>query len=208
MGKRFTTILTGFLLSISMLACSNGGASTAPSTAASAAPSAAASVAASEAPSVAAVACDSFTILNHRTDLDQSGDWKKFYVDPFQAKYPGIKSITTESITDYHNIVKTRLNTTDFGDVLVIPNGVTASEYPSFFEPLGTVDDLKAKYRFIEETGNFEGKVYGIAINGNGNGILYNKKVFAAAGITDWPKSTDEFIADLKAIKEKVPGVD
>ena len=93
---------------------------------------------ASEAPSAAAVACDTFTILNHRTDLDQSGDWKKLYVDPFQAKYPGIKAITTESITDYHNIVKTRLNTTDYGDVLVIPNGVTASEYPNFFEPLGT----------------------------------------------------------------------
>ena len=46
----------------------------------------------------AAVACDTFTILNHRTDLDQSGDWKKLYVDPFQAKYPGIKTITTESI--------------------------------------------------------------------------------------------------------------
>ena len=53
----------------------------------------------SEAPSAAAVACDTFTILNHRTDLDQSGDWKKLYVDPFQAKYPGIKTITTESIT-------------------------------------------------------------------------------------------------------------
>ena len=91
----------------------------------------------SAAPSAAAVACDSFTILNHRTDLDQSGDWKKLYVDPFQAKYPGIKAIKTESITDYHNIVKTRLNTTDYGDVLVIPNGVTASEYPNFFEPLG-----------------------------------------------------------------------
>jgi raffinose/stachyose/melibiose transport system substrate-binding protein len=208
MGKRFAA----FPLVAAFVAAACGGSTATPSAAApTEAPAASqpASVAPpSEAPSAAAVACDTFTILNHRTDLDQSGDWKKLYVDPFQAKYPGIKTITTESITDYHNIVKTRLNTTDYGDVLVIPNGVTASEYPNFFEPLGSVDDLKAKYRFIEETGNFEGKVYGIAINGNGNGILYNKKVFAAAGITDWPKTTDEFIADLQAIKDKVPGVD
>ncbi len=208
MGKRFTTILTGFLLSISMLACSNGGASTAPSTAASAAPSAAASVAASAAPSTAAVACDSFTILNHRTDLDQSGDWKKLYVDPFAAKYPGIKEIKTESITDYHNIVKTRLAGGDYGDVLVIPNGVNAADYSTYFAPLGTVDDLKAKYRFIEESGSFEGQVYGIAINGNANGILYNKDVFTKAGITEWPKTPDEFLADLQQVKAKVPGVD
>ena len=211
MGKRVAAIPL-VLTAIVFGACSSGGTASPsaapPATQAPAASVAAPSVAVSEAPSAAAVACDSFTILNHRTDLDQSGDWKKLYVDPFQAKYPGIKSITTESITDYHNIVKTRLNTTDYGDVLVIPNGVTASEYPNFFEPLGTVDDLKTKYRFIEETGNFDGKVYGIAINGNGNGILYNKKVFEQAGITDWPKTPDEFIADLQAIKDKVPGVD
>ena len=167
------------------------------------------SPAASEAPSAsgAAVACDNFTILNHRTDLDESGAWKTLYVDPFQAKYPGIKNITTESIRDYHTDVRTRMNTDDYGDVLVIPNGVTASEYSTFFEPLGTVDDLKTKYRFIEETGNYQGTVYGIAINGNANGVLYNKKVFEAAGITSWPKTPDEFIADLQLIKDKTDAI-
>lgn len=205
MGKRLTAILV-LLSTIVFGACTSGGAaSSAP--AASVAPSASAPVA-TEAPSEAAVACDKFTILNHRTDLAENGDWDKLYVQPFKAKYPGIKEVSVESIRDYHTDVRTRMNTTQFGDVLVIPNGVTASEYANFFEPLGSVADLKTKYRFIEESGNFEGTVYGIAISGNGNGLLYNKKVFAAAGITDWPKTPDEFLAALKAIKEKVPGVD
>ena len=169
--------------------------------------SAPASVAPSES-AAAEVACDKFTILNHRTDLAENGDWDKLYVQPFKAKYPGIKEISVQSIRDYHTDVRTRMNTPQYGDVLVIPNGVTASEYVNFFEPLGSVADLKTKYRFIEESGNFEGTVYGIAISGNRNGLLYNKKVFAAAGITDWPKTTDEFLAALKAIKDKVPGVD
>jgi raffinose/stachyose/melibiose transport system substrate-binding protein len=208
MRKRLTAILAVFLLSVSLVACSNGGAASA--TTASQAPAATATAVAptEAAPSEAAVTCDKFTILNHRTDLAENGDWDKLYVAPFKAKYPGIKEVSVESIRDYHTDVRTRMNTTEYGDVLVIPNGVTASEYASFFEPLGTVEDLKTKYRFIEETGNFEGTVYGIAINGNGNGLLYNKSVFEQAGITEWPKTTDEFLADLKAIKDKVPGVD
>ena len=204
MGKRLTAFLAVFLLSALLAACGPTGASTAPS---AVPPSSAASVAPSGSAS-ADVACDKFTILNHRTDLAESGAWEELYVAPFKAKYPGIKEVSVESIRDYHTDVRTRMNTTQYGDVLVIPNGVTASEYPNFFEPLGSVADLKTKYRFIEESGNFEGTVYGIAINGNGNGLLYNKKVFEAAGIADWPKTPDEFLAALKAIKDKVPGVD
>ena len=207
MGKRVTPI-AALLTTVLLGACSS---SSSPAPAASTAPAPSTAPAASvEAPAsaAAAVTCDSFTILNHRTDLDQSGDWKKLYVDPFAAKYPGIKEIKTESITDYHNIVKTRLAGGDYGDVLVIPNGVNAADYSTYFAPLGSVDDLKAKYRFIEESGSFEGQVYGIAINGNANGILYNKDVFTKAGITEWPKTPDEFLADLKTVKDKVPGVD
>jgi raffinose/stachyose/melibiose transport system substrate-binding protein len=210
MAKRLTALLAVFLLGVSVTACGSGTtASSAPAATpvpSVAAPSTPASVAPS--PSAAAVTCDSFTILNHRTDLDASGDWKKLYVDPFAAKYPGIKEIKTESITDYHNIVKTRLAGGDYGDVLVIPNGVNAADYSTYFAPLGAVSDLTTKYRFIQELGSFEGQVYGIAINGNANGILYNKDVFTKAGITTWPTTPDEFIADLQAIKAKVPGVD
>ena len=91
MGKRFTTILSVSLFSIVVAACSGSAASSAPPAAATTAATAAPTEVASVAPSAATVACDSFTILNHRTDLYQSGDWKKLYVDPFAAKYPGIK---------------------------------------------------------------------------------------------------------------------
>lgn len=207
MGKRFAAISAIFLLSGSLMACGQGSTASSPAASATPAP-ASATPAPSIEPTAAAVACDKFTILNHRTDLAESGAWDTLYVQPFKAKYPGIKEVSVESIRDYHTDVRTRMNTTEFGDVLVIPNGVTASEYANFFEPLGSVADLKAKYRFIEESGNFEGTVYGIAINGNGNGFLYNKKVFEQAGITEWPKTPDEFIAALQAIKTNVPGVD
>ncbi|GMA37658.1 ABC transporter substrate-binding protein [Demequina litorisediminis] len=49
---------------------------------------------------------------------------------------------------------------------------------------------------------NYDGQSYGIAITGNANGIVYNKAVWEAAGITDLPTTSDEFIADLQAIAD------
>ena len=80
------------------------------------------------------------------------------------------------------------------------------SDLSSFFEPLGTTDELGQKYRFVNEQAA-DGKVYALATFGNANGIVYNKKVFRDAGITAQPTSTDELMTDLKAIKAKTDAV-
>jgi raffinose/stachyose/melibiose transport system substrate-binding protein len=207
MGKRLLAILAVFLLS-ALAACSSGGTATS----APAAESAAASQAASEAPapsaapseSAAAAVSGDITVLTQRTDLDQSGRLAE-YAAEFNKVYPDVK-VTFESITTYEQDVATRMTTNDYGDVLVIPNSVTPAQLPTFFEPLGTVADLGAKYRFINEQA-YQGTVYGIATTGNAQGLVYNKKVFAAAGITDLPKTPDEFLADLKLIKSKTKAI-
>jgi raffinose/stachyose/melibiose transport system substrate-binding protein len=137
------------------------------------------------------------TVLTQRTDLVDTvfQDYKK----TFEAKYPGT-TVKFEAITDYEGDVSTRLTSGNVGDVLLIPNTVTRDQLPTFFEPLGKVDDLSSTYRFLNEQ-SFDGDAYGIAITGNAQGIVYNKKVWAAAGLTDWPTTPDEFIADLQAIK-------
>jgi raffinose/stachyose/melibiose transport system substrate-binding protein len=156
------------------------------------------------APPTAAAVSGDITVLTQRTDLDTSGRLAQ-YAAEFNKVYPDVK-VTFESITDYEGQVRIRMNTDAYGDVLVIPNSVTKSELATFFEPLGTVADLGQKYRFINEQA-FGGTVYGIATTGNANGFVYNKKVFAAAGITALPKTTDEFLADLKLIKTKTSAI-
>ena len=47
-----------------------------------------------------------------------------------------------------------------------------------------------------------DGLCYGVGYMGNAQGILYNKAVFEKAGITELPKTPDEFIADLQLIKD------
>ncbi len=143
------------------------------------------------------------TVLTNRTDLVDTvfADYKK----KFEAKYPGT-SVKFEAITDYEGEVRIRMNTQQYGDVLLIPNSVTANQLPTFFEPLGTVDELGAKYRFVNEQA-YNGKVYGLAITGNAQGFVYNKKVWAAAGITDIPKTPADFLTALTAIKDKTDAV-
>ena len=52
-----------------------------------------------------------------------------------------------------------------------------------------------------------DGNCYGIGYMGNAQGLLYNKAVFEAAGVTELPKTPDEFIAALQAIKDNTDAI-
>ncbi|MFV2119041.1 ABC transporter substrate-binding protein [Streptomyces sp. Act-28] len=190
MGKKKT--LTGALLATAMLTvtgCGGGGA-----------PSGEAAVA----PSAPGDASGEIKVLTHRTDLVQNGVMEK-YAAEFNKTHPKVK-VTFEALTDYEGEVKIRMNTEDYGDVLMIPAAVAKNDYPKFFAPLGTSEELGTKYRFSDKT-DVGGKVYGIAQFGTANGFLYNKAVWRKAGITDWPTTPQEFLADLRAIGAKTDAV-
>ncbi|WP_433204571.1 ABC transporter substrate-binding protein [Dactylosporangium sp. CS-047395] len=144
------------------------------------------------------------TVLTQRTDIVNTvfQDYKK----KFEAKYPGT-TVKFEAITDYEGEVRVRMNTKNYGDVLLIPNSVNADQLKSFFEPLGSVEELQDKYRFVRTEQTFDGKVYGLSITGNAQGYVLNKKVWAQAGVTEPPKTPEEFLAALKAIKDKTGAI-
>jgi raffinose/stachyose/melibiose transport system substrate-binding protein len=143
------------------------------------------------------------TVLTNRTDL--ATDVFPEYAKKFQAKYPGTK-VTFEAVTNYEGDVTTQLSSGDYGDVLLIPNTVTLEQLPSFFEPLGAVDELKKTYRFVDEKA-IDGKVYGLSVGGVASGVVVNKRIWAQAGITEPPRTPEEFLAGLKAIKAKTDAV-
>jgi len=159
----------------------------------------------SPASSSAAEPSGSISVITWRTDLIQDGTFKK-YVAAFKAKYPKVTDVKVEGLTNYETDIKTRMNTDNYGDVLALPGTVLGKQIPEFFEPLGDQKEMEKTYRWIADK-SYQGKSYGIPVVGNVQGVLYNTKVFAAAGITSSPKTPDEFLADLKTIKAKVPGV-
>lgn len=139
-------------------------------------------------------------VLTQRTDIIDTT--LKDISDEYYEK-TGIK-IEWEGITDYEGVVKTRMNTNDYGDVLNVLPAITAEELSQFFEPLGTVSEL-SEYRSIKQRADND-TVYGIPNGLGGSGIVYNKKVVAEAGYTEFPKTLDE-LYDLADKLSKLGGV-
>jgi raffinose/stachyose/melibiose transport system substrate-binding protein len=140
------------------------------------------------------------TVLTNRTDLIGDGTMKK-YAARFKQLYPKV-NVTFQGLTDYEGEVKIRLNTKNYGDVLLIPAAVARTDYPRFFAPLGDAADLSKSYEFTDN-GTVNGKVYGLASFASANGFVYNKKVWQQAGITSWPATPAQFLDDLRQIKAR-----
>ncbi|AEE17341.1 ABC transporter substrate-binding protein [Treponema brennaborense] len=145
-------------------------------------------------------------VLHHRTDME---DKFEEYKAQFAAVYPNVH-VEFEAVHDYAGTVRTRMSTKSYGDVLMV---VTAPPFNSdlgkFYEPMGSFADLNQKYDFLESAQQyyFDGIVYGVPINANAGGLLYNKQVFKKAGITEFPTTSDEFYACLAKIKKNTAAI-
>ncbi|MFB9678990.1 ABC transporter substrate-binding protein [Streptosporangium vulgare] len=176
----------GFALAVGLTACGGGGDGEKAGVAA--------------VPNDPAKVTGTITVLTNRTDQVQDGTTKR-YAAEFNKVYPNV-TVKFQGLTDYEGDVKIRMNSENYGDVLLIPNSVPLNQYPSFFSPLGPASELSGKYDFTDRA-TVGGQVYGIANIGTANGFVYNKAVWERAGVTGWPKTPQEFVGALKAIKEK-----
>jgi len=136
----------------------------------------------------------------HRTDIP---DKLQGYVDEFRKIYPNVE-IEYELITDYAENALLRVGNTDW-TIMGIPT-IEKDELPNYFVPLGDLATLENQYNFMSSWA-VDGVCYGIPSTAAAQGVLYNKAVFEAAGITELPKTPDEFIEALKAIKEKTDAI-
>lgn len=78
-------------------------------------------------------------MLTHRTDRIEDGslaEMTKAFEEANNCK------VEYQGFTDYASDVSTMMNTTDYGDVLMIPDTVKVMDLGNFFEPLGTLEEL------------------------------------------------------------------
>ena len=144
-------------------------------------------------------------IISNRTDLIDDGTFDG-YIAEFQKQYPNI-TIKYEGMTNYADDMTTRLTSKDWGDVCMIPTTIPLTELGDYFEPLCSLDAINDEYNFASNR-SYDGTVYGIPSTGNAQGIVYNKKVFEAAGVTTLPKTPDEFLDALQKIKDYDASID
>ena len=88
----------------------------------------------------------------------------------------------------------------------MIPTNIDKNELGNYFESFGKLTDLAPTYNFVNDK-EYGGEVYGIPSTGNASGIVYNKKVFEQAGITELPKTPEEFLDGLQKIKDSTDAI-
>lgn len=143
--------------------------------------------------------------LTHKTDAVDTTF--QGYIEEFQKLYPKI-NIEYEGITDYANDITTRLTTGDWGDICMVPMTVDKDELENYFTKLGDKAALAGTYE--ENMLNnyaYQDSVYGIPSMANVQGIVYNKAVFEKAGVTELPKTPDEFLDALQKIKDNTDAI-
>ena len=138
--------------------------------------------------------------------LNRSEEAMEKYIEAFERKYPNV-TVKYTKYSNYEAGIKERMNEGDYGDVLFIPDFVSASDYPYYFESLGNKVALSAKYDYIDYGKYQNYSVYGIPSAAYLVGIVYNKEVFDKAGITDLPTTMDEFLYAMYLIDEHTEAI-
>lgn len=142
-------------------------------------------------------------ILTNRTDIVDTV--YKGYAEQFMELYPNI-TVEYEAITDYEESLILRLPTGDWGDICFIPTSVNKDELSTYFIPLGDFETLDPVYNFVQDK-SYDGQVYGIANGGTASGVVYNKRIWEEAGITELPTTPEEFLEDLQTIKDNTDAI-
>ena len=143
--------------------------------------------------------------LTHKTDAVDT--YFQDYIKEFQKLYPNI-NIEYEGITDYANDVTMRLSTGDWGDICMVPTSIDKNELSNYFISFGDQAKLGEEYQAnMLNNYAYDNQVYGIPSMANVQGVVYNKAVFEKAGITELPKTPDEFLDDLQKIKDNTDAI-
>ncbi|WP_276357752.1 ABC transporter substrate-binding protein [Cohnella caldifontis] len=137
------------------------------------------------------------TWATHRTDLVDNGTFDR-YVAEFKTKYPGITDVKIEGLKDYSQTIKVRMAGNEAPDVFSPPDEIKEN-YPALYASL---DDLGLQGNLLlESNGTYEGHLYAVVSGATTNGLVYNKKAFAAAGLSGPPKTLDELFAAAEKLK-------
>lgn len=144
----------------------------------------------------------SIHVFNQRTDMaeaDYNGKNWDAYIAEFNQMYPNI-TVEVQTDSNYAEVALLQLQSGDWGDIMMIP-AVDKADLSSYFLPFGTLEEMEGQIKFAN-TWAYEDEVYGVPSTGNAQGIVYNKRVFEEAGVTELPKTPDEFIEALQKIKD------
>lgn len=125
-------------------------------------------------------------------------------IDEYEQQNPGVR-IELETVgggADYGAALKAKFNSGDKPDIF---NNGGFTELDLWLEHLEDLSDQPWVEHLVDaakEPMTKDGKLYGQPVNLEGYGYIYNKELFAEAGITETPKTLDELRAAAQKLKD------
>lgn len=125
----------------------------------------------------------------------------------FIAEYKKVKPNVTIELqvmqADYPTVLKTKIASGDMPDIFQTTAGAEIKQYAEYSADLTSQPLAKAMIPSVRNNVTYNGKVLGAPIASNLFGIIYNKDLFAKAGITKLPKTNAELQAACVKLKAK-----
>lgn len=140
----------------------------------------------------------SITFYTNRTDLLEQGIYDK-YTKEFKALYPNVTNVNVVGFADYQAGIRTRMNTSDYGDVLLILPSVPSEQYDHFYEPLNSL--YKQDQVYFYDAWASKDNIYGLSMGNSVEGLVYNKQVLKDAGVQVPIKTLSDFFDAAHQIK-------
>ncbi|NLS14427.1 carbohydrate ABC transporter substrate-binding protein [Vibrio sp. SM6] len=138
------------------------------------------------------------TFYTNRTDLVEAGVYDRYEVE-FKKLYPQVNDVKVVGFADYQGGLRPRMNTGDYGDLVLILPSVPSEQYSNFYEPLNDIYNDEEVYFF--DAWASEGFSYGISMGNSVEGLVYNKDVLLEAGIKVPLRTLSEFYEAAEKIK-------
>lgn len=114
-------------------------------------------------------------------------------VKEYENLNPNIK-IELETVVgaDYQTALKTKYAANDMPDIFTNGGYAQLDQWIAELEDLSDQPWVNDVFEFAKEGISKDGKIYGMPVNLEGYGYLYNKELFDKAGITELPKTLTE----------------
>lgn len=116
-------------------------------------------------------------------------------IDAYKEVAPNVTINYETTQNDYPTMLKAKLNSGEVPDIFASTSGKEIDVYKEWSydmanEPLAeTIDPAVAEMMKSPEDGD---GLYGIAIKGNFFGMVYNKEIFEASGVTEFPATMSQ----------------
>jgi raffinose/stachyose/melibiose transport system substrate-binding protein len=130
------------------------------------------------------------------------GEPMETVVARFNEDYPNI-TVEYEVVgggTDYRPVLATRARTNNLPDIFMIDGPTDYSLYREFLDDLSDMEVVNRFLPVAEESSYHQGELMGLPVSIEGYGYIYNRDLFAQAGIDKVP----ETFSELRSAVEKL----